>query len=357
MQSVEYLFATYSIFFFSAALFALLINSIFLTFAKTLGIRNRDEGVIRWNAAKPALGGISFFIVFLVSVVSYSIFFDTDGSFPDYQALGMLGSTVMAFLMGLADDAYDTKPLLKFSVQVGCGALLISTGIYIQLFDTELLNYALTILWVVGIMNSINMLDNMDGITSITSAGIIIVAIVAILISGDYKNVDLIICIGVVASLVGFLFHNWHPSKLYMGDTGSQFLGIFLAIIGIKYLWNFETVDGNSEGSRQLILVFIAFALPIIDTTTVVINRLSRKQSPFVGGKDHTTHHLSYLGLSDSQVGLIFLGISAVSGFLCFVIFNFIEEWTHTHTLIFAAYFLILFAVLFGITKMKKTKD
>lgn len=357
-MSTQYLFATYSIFFLSAALFALLINSIFLKFAKTLGIRDQEATVIRWSSvSKPAMGGISFFIIYLISVASYSIFFNQDGLFPNKEALGILGATVIAFLMGLADDAYNTRPFLKFFVQVGCGVLLIVTGTYIQIFETEILNYVLTILWVVGMMNSINMLDNMDGITSITSIGIIVIAILSIVYKSDFTNTDLIILMGVLASLIGFLFYNWHPSKMFMGDTGSQFLGIFLATIGINYFWNYETAAGADESGRQIILVLVAFALPIIDTTTVVINRLSRKQSPFVGGKDHTTHHLSYLGLSDSQVAFTFLGISAISGVAATVIFKFIEKWTVTYTLLFGAYFLVLLIVLFSITKMKKTKD
>ena len=97
-----------------------------------------------------------------------------------------------------------------------------------------------------------------------------------------------------------------------------------------------------------------AFILPICDTTTVVINRLARKQSPFVGGKDHTTHHLSYLGITDSQVSFVFIGIAAVSMLLLFVITNFIEQWELKHTLIFTAYILAVFITLFTITKKTK---
>lgn len=357
MQTTEYLFTTYSIFFVSAALFALLINSIFLSFAKTLGIRDKTETVIRWSSvSKPAFGGISFFIIFLMSISSYSIFFNSGGDFPDARALGILGSATIAFLMGLADDAYDTRPFLKFFVQVACGVLLIATGTYIQVFDTDILNYILTVFWVVGIMNSINMLDNMDGITTVTSIGIIIMAMLSLIFIGDYSSIDMIMLVGVLASLIGFLFYNWHPSRMFMGDTGSQFLGIFLAIVGITYFWNFTPASGEANGMQQLIMVAIAFALPIIDTTTVVINRLLRKQSPFVGGKDHTTHNLSYLGLSDSQVGLTFIGISATSALLMVTIYKFVPVWETLHSLLFGAYFLILLAILYGITKMKKTK-
>ena len=162
-------------------------------------------------------------------------------------------------------------------------------------------------------MNSINMLDNMDGITSITSMFIIITALFYLSIHSEYDSFDYISLLGVLASLIAFLFYNWHPSKMFMGDSGSQFIGLFIAAIGIKYIWNSSSY-GSLEiiPSKQIITVLLAFILPIIDTTCVVINRIARKQSPFVGGKDHTTHHLSYFGFNYSQIGFVYLGISSI---------------------------------------------
>ena len=351
------IFIIYVIFFLCATLFSLLINSIFIRFAKTLGIRDKDQQIVRWSSvAKPAFGGISFFIVFLLSAASYSIFFHEDEGFPNPHTLGLIGSTALAFLMGLADDAYNTRPLLKFSVQLACGVILILTGTYIQIFDSQWANYALTMFFVVGMMNSINMLDNMDGITTVTSAGIIVSGLIYMILLGDYEGVDLMIAVGVLASLISFLFINWHPSKMFMGDTGSQFLGIYLSFIGINYMWNSQGLDGEAMGSRQLIIVALAFALPIIDTTTVSINRILRKQSPFVGGRDHTTHHLSYLGLSDSQVAFTFAGLSFLSIIFTFCIYTVIDDWSLSHFWLFGAYFIAIFITLFYITSRNKDK-
>ncbi len=328
-----------------------------LKFATTLGIRNSEQPIIRWsNVAKPALGGITFYISFLLSSTCFSIFFEQSAVFKDLSALGMMAATAMAFLMGLADDAYNTNPLLKFSVQLICGVILISTGTYIQIFDNNILNYVITVLWIIGIMNSINMLDNMDGITAVVSIFILLACLTFMSVHNQFAHFDFIAILGVLASLIAFLFHNWNPSKMFMGDTGSQFLGMFIASVSIKYLWNSTSFNGEVNHAQQIITVLIAFILPIVDTTTVVINRISRKQSPFVGGKDHTTHHLSYLGLSDGRVGFVFLGISAISLLICIAIFRFIDEWTPILTITFIGYFMAIFITLFSITQKNKDK-
>jgi UDP-GlcNAc:undecaprenyl-phosphate GlcNAc-1-phosphate transferase len=134
---------------------------------------------------------------------------------------------------------------------------------------------------------------------------------------------------------------------MFMGDTGSQFLGMFLAYYGIKYLWNSSDFQGEHIPAKQFCTVMVAFILPILDTTFVTITRLMKRRSPFVGGKDHTTHHLSYLGLSDSQVAFLFFGMGGFSIFLVLVINRFVESWSHYYTAIFVGYFLLLLTVCF----------
>lgn len=345
----------YIVFFFTAGLFSFLINGLFLKFTSNLGIRNTSETIIRWGStSKPAIGGVSFYIIFLFSIVIFSIFFNGNSSnvFYNIRFIGILLSVTMAFLMGLADDAYNTKPFLKFIVQFLCGIILIYTGTYIKIFSSESLNYAITILWIVGMMNSINMLDNMDAITSVVSITIILSALTILFLMNEISGINAFILIGVLASLLGFLFYNWHPSKIYMGDTGSQFLGCFLGVIGIIYFWNNPSVDSTSVPSKQLLSAVLIFIIPIVDTTTVTIARLLRKQSPFVGGKDHTTHHLSYMGLSDRQVALTFLLLSLFSLSLVLIINSLIKNWGYLHILIFSSYILLVFISLFTITRI-----
>ena len=121
--------------------------------------------------------------------------------------------------MGLSDDAYNTKPLLKLTVQISCALILIFTGTHISIFSSNYINFALTLFWVVSIMNSVNMLDNMDAITSIVSVTVIMNALLILGLNGDNYNIHIILLIGVMSALIGFLYFNWHPAKIFMGDT------------------------------------------------------------------------------------------------------------------------------------------
>ena len=355
MESSKFL--VYLVFFVVTIIFSFLLNGLLLKFSKTLGIRNTKETVIRWSEqSKPSIGGISFYVIFLLSITSYSFIFGNSTSVLDNnQFLGIVASCTVAFLMGLADDAYNTRPFLKFLAQVLCAVILILSGVIIRIFPWELANYFFTVFWVVGMMNSLNMLDNMDAVTTTVSITIIIAAILIIALDHDFfTNIHVLLLFGIMGALIGFLYYNWHPSKLFMGDTGSQFLGVFLAGIGILYFWNSPDSKGNIVQSKQFFVSILTFIIPICDTSTVVINRLMRGQSPFIGGKDHTTHHLSYMGLSDRQVSLVFAGLSFLSMLCTIFITYYINNWGYIHILIFGSYFLLIFGLLFYVSKTTK---
>lgn len=347
----------YILFFIGSLLFSFLINHILLRFVRTLGIRNHQETLIRWSdQVKPALGGLGFYIIFLLSLSLHPFVFSFKGDEIDLALTGIIGATSLGFLMGLADDAYNTRPFLKFLTQVACGVILIYTGTYIQLFDQEWLNYTLTVIWVVGLMNSINMLDNMDGITTLVSLVITFTIFFIMLLNDDANDIHFTLVVGLIAALMGFLYFNWSPSKMYMGDTGSQFLGMILAALSIKYLWNPVTTEEFSV-SRQFLIPLLSFIIPIVDTTTVVIKRLGSGNSPFIGGKDHTTHHLSYLGFSEKQVAAVIALIAISSSFIVIYVITNISVWSHIYTAIFIAYFLIIFVTLFTISKKNTDKQ
>jgi len=346
-------------FFFVASLaFSLVINGLLLKFAKTLGIRNQQDTIIRWaSTSKPALGGISFYIIFLFSIIAMSFLSTELTEFFNLQTMGIFAATTLGFLVGLYDDAYNTKPWLKFGGQVLCALVLIFSGTFIQFFEADVLNYALTIFWVVGIMNSVNMLDNMDGITSIVSIGILLSISGIILLTSDFSNPIIIMAAGGVAALTGFLFYNWNPSKMYMGDTGSQFLGVFLAALGIIFLWNGAAMEAETSRLTKVIMVAMAFSLPLIDTTTVFYKRISKGSSPFVGGKDHTTHHLSYLGLNDRQVAVFFIVFSLISAGFTVLINQLGNSWKPVYTILFIGYLSALFLFMFFVALTSKPKE
>ncbi len=347
----------YFIFIAGMFILSLVINGLLIKFSMNLGAKNEGDQV-RWaSTTKPAFGGVSFFILFLSSIVFFAIFFGNGQILLNAQFLGLLIASSLGFVMGLADDAYNTKPFLKFAVQFLCAFLFIVTGNCIQTFPWEWLNILITFIWVVGMMNSINMLDNMDAITASVSTVICLGIGLTFLFTNDFLNLDLMLLVGVIAGIGGFLYYNWNPSRIYMGDSGSQFLGAFLAGMAIQYLWNAPDYFGQYVPEKQILLVALIFIVPISDTTTVSINRIMRGQSPFVGGRDHTTHHLSYMGLSDRHIAMLMIAISLGTMVCGVLIINNIETWMWFHSLVFGALFLLIGGLLFSTTKLSKPKS
>jgi UDP-GlcNAc:undecaprenyl-phosphate GlcNAc-1-phosphate transferase len=350
----QYFYLVYGFFFLLSVIFSLLINRLFLNFVKTLGIRNSNESVIRWSMqAKPAVGGFSFYIAYLISIVSFSVLFDTNKVFLNKEFIGILLASMLGFLVGLTDDAYNTKPLLKLAAQITCGMILTITGTVINLTPLAGVNYFLTVFWTVGIMNSLNLLDNMDGVTGSVSVSILLSTLAMMILRHEFDSVYFITMTGVIAALLGFLYYNWHPSKIYMGDTGSQFLGVFLAAMGIKFLWNAEPPPTDFINFKNLLLPVIVFIMPIIDTTSVFINRIVKGSSPFVGGKDHTTHALAKLGFSERQVAMVFSAVTFVSIIMVIIIERYLTNWNHFYTSLFSVYILLLFLILFYVTRLR----
>ncbi len=351
----------YILLFSGCVIFSILINSIFLRLARTLGIRNNPEMQIRWSpTVKPALGGISFFVIFLIAFILLEILLPhQEFVFSNRKLLGIFAAVNIAFIMGLADDAFDTKPILKFVTQFGCGLILLLTGTKISCFGSEFLNYSLTILWVIGLMNSINMLDNMDGITSLVSSVILTFAIGYSIINGTALTPLPILALALLGALCGFLVYNWHPSRMFMGDTGSQFLGVFLAMIGIEYCWNITTINEInlplSSVLKSILVVINVFVIPLTDTTTVVINRLSKGKSPFVGGKDHTTHHLFFNGVTEKRVAILFVLLTGIGCYSAYLISKAnVFEWSNA--LLFAIFPFVTFVSLFSLTHFRVKK-
>lgn len=336
-------------FFLVCVFFSFLINWLFLKLSFNLGTRNNGElQQERWAAhVKPAIGGLSFFIVFLISISIIGILPRENQLFLDKHLMGIMAASSLGFILGLADDAYNTNPLVKFIGQLSCAFILILSDVYIKAVGIPAIDFAITVIWVIGLMNSINMLDNMDAITTSISISIILGLITVVFAKNLYiNNFNLVMMVGVMGALTGFLYFNWHPSKIFMGDTGSQFLGVFLAACGIEYFWQFKDNTGDVIELKQFVVPMLMFIVPLIDTTTVTVRRLMRKQSPFVGGKDHITHMLFYFGLKERKVALTLISISLASIPLCYLILTNIIAWNWLVTLFAFAYFATVFVTL-----------
>ncbi len=336
---------------------SVICNELLLRFSQSLGIRNKNDVTIRWsNQSKPSLGGISFYVVFVFSAIAYSIVFYDENIFHNKKYVGLIGAGSLAFLMGLADDAYNTRPYAKLVVQISCGLILLVTGSRIDLFHQELIDSVITVIWVVAIMNSLNMLDNMDGITGTTVFFILTSCLLGSWIIFDFNtNIWTLTLVAVLGAILGFLIYNVHPSKLFMGDAGSQFIGLFVAYFAIHNLWN---VGARTETNAwaSFLITMVAFTPAAVDTLTVVINRLRKGKSPMVGGKDHTTHHLVYSGLNDRQVWYVFLLIGFISCIFAIAMINLVSLGIVLPLLLSIFYFLFVFFYLYRNTIKYKGK-
>ncbi|GAB4380036.1 MAG: MraY family glycosyltransferase [Salibacteraceae bacterium] len=348
-----YLYLT--ILFVACFIFSLLFNFLMLRWSRTLGRKNQStEREQRWSAdRKPAIGGVSFYMVLLISYLAYLFLVKPNLSSTDEMIhFGILLLTTLAFFTGLADDAFNTMPVLKLAAQICCGLILVFFDISIAFFNIPVADNLLTIMWTVGIMNSINMLDNMDGITASVSVHILLMAAASALPLSQDNLFYTFVCGGLVSALLGFLVFNWHPSRMFMGDTGSQLLGAMLAAMGIIFFWNNDNlVEGHNWWSKITIII-TAFAVPMADTITVTINRLRAGKSPFVGGRDHTTHHLSYLGLKDDHVAILVNAISFVSLVMIAMLRWIPTEYLNIYLLTMFVYSVIVFTSLFTITQL-----
>lgn len=335
-------------FFIGGFLISLICNELLLRFSQSLGIRNKNDVIVRWsNQSKPSLGGVSFFVVFIFSAMIFSIFSNGVNIFHSADYVGFLAAASLAFLMGLADDAYNTRPYFKLFIQISCGVLFVATGTIIDLTHLFYLDAFLTVIWVIVVMNSLNMLDNMDGITGTTVVFILLSCLFGgWILYGFNEDVWTISILSMLGAMVGFLRFNIHPSRIFMGDAGSQFIGLFVAFFAIKFLWNIGPITENHSWTG-LLITLVAFTPTAADTLTVVINRLKRGQSPMVGGKDHTTHHLVYAGLNDRQVWYVFTAIGFVSTTLAITMIKLVGNDLIISASCFALYFVFVFAYLY----------
>jgi len=345
--------------FFGAYSFLLgfMLHKYLINSSNKYNIQKANIQGIRWETqTKPLFGGVTFFSIFIFGIINYAVLLN-DSIVLDSSVVGIILVATISFLIGLADDLLNSSPFFKFLAQIACALLLINFNIYITIFSTPILNYILTIFWVVGIMNSINMLDNMDAITSSVSLTIMLAMIFLVVVSGGMVTwFYLFVLVSIIAGVGSFLIFNWKPSKMYMGDSGSMFLGVLLAIFGILFLWNIPTTVPGHSILIPSVVTWLVFTVPITDTSVVSINRLLRGQSPFVGGRDHTTHFLSYMGLKEPQIAFVLIFITLISITLAGILIFVIKNPSLIQICSFAAWPALILIVMIVITKTIKPK-
>ncbi len=249
----------------------------------------------------PLLGGVAIILGALLAVLIFS------RQLPRSVMAVMLASGMVA-LVGLWDDRRGLPAWAKLGGQIAGFAILTLFDIRVQLPLPEWLNYAITLVWLIGISNAVNFLDNMDGL----SVGVSSVAAAFILLMGLQNDQFLVsaLAAAVLGACLGFLRYNFKPAQIFMGDVGALFLGFLLAILGLQLRF-----PANKNIVTWMVPVFI-LGMPIFDTTLVTISRLRRGVSPNTAGKDHTSHRLVAMGFSQREAVLILYLMAGAFGLI-----------------------------------------
>jgi len=254
----------------------------------------------------PKLGGLAI----LIGVLAMAILLGQQPAFQQLAAM-VIGAALMSF-MGLVDDRFQLNAYLKLSFQIGVAIMAYLFDVRVLIFSSPLLDGLLTVLWIVGITNAMNMLDNMDGLLAGVSAVIAAFFMVLAAINGQY--LVSLLSAAVLGACIGFLFWNLNPASVFMGDSGSMFLGFLLACIAIKLRF-----IGQTPAVSWMVPVII-MGVPIFDTTLVTLSRLRRRKNPLTSpGKDHTSHRIANHGFSKREAVMILYLASGALGVIAII--------------------------------------
>jgi len=222
------------------------------------------------------------------------------------------GGALCLTLAGLLDDRTPLKALPKFAIQFAVAALTAAFGLRISFLHTiPGANFIITVLWIVTVINALNFFDNMDGL----AAGAALQAALVFMFVAVFRGQHFIALLSAVTggAALGFLFHNAPPARIFMGDSGSHFLGYLLAIIGI--LTSFY-VPGENPTPMPICIPLMALAVPLLDAVTVILIRLKLHVPIYKGDKRHISHRFANLGLPRPLAVLLVLLLSLIIGIL-----------------------------------------
>src|SRR3989440_2606722 len=230
------------------------------------------------------------------------------------QGWVVVGAASFLFLVGLVDDWLHVKPYQKLIGQVIGAAIVVNYGLVLPWTRSLPVNMLITIFWLIGITNAINLLDNMDGLAT----GI--AAIASCFLTFNFltggQMTEAVMMAVFAAALLGFLIYNSNPASIFMGDSGSMFIGLFLAGAAL-----INVSGGRSRSFVPVLAVpILVLFIPIFDTTFVTILRKLSGRAASQGGRDHTSHRLVALGMSERRAVWMLYGFAALSGLLAVLV-------------------------------------
>ena len=253
----------------------------------------------------PYLGGLAITLSVLVTIVLGSFFVSLTPEMRADLFYLLVPATILSFV-GLWDDMRELSPQFRLMIQVLLGlaaSLTITFGSTTgSATGNQTLDLLLTIFWIVGITNALNFFDNLDGGAAVAS----FMSAFGLFLYSTLTNQPYLASFGVILMgvMLGFFVWNRRPARIYMGDSGALFLGMLLATIAVRI-----DPQTDSQWAAFSVPVFL-LALPILDTSTVVISRVLKKRSPLQGGKDHLSHRLATKGIRHRYILYLFAGIS-----------------------------------------------
>ncbi|MBI3650438.1 MAG: hypothetical protein HY231_05255 [Acidobacteria bacterium] len=290
-----------------------IVSTLFFSIALTLFVRHmaRRQGLVaapradRWHQKPTAMfGGIAIYVAVMLGYMVFA------PSLPNARPI--LFAASLLFLAGLLDDIYQLKPYTKLIAQVIAAATVVYFGVRLTLTGSEVINDFITIFWLVGITNAINLLDNMDGLAGGVAVISCVFLCVTFFIGGQPAEILLPALLG--SAVLGFLVFNFNPATIFMGDCGSMFLGFMLggtALMSYGRLRNLTAV---------LLTPVLILLIPIFDTCVVTVTRKLSGRPISQGGRDHTSHRLVAMGMSERRAVIMLYFLAALSGTLAMMV-------------------------------------
>jgi UDP-GlcNAc:undecaprenyl-phosphate GlcNAc-1-phosphate transferase len=270
----------------------------------------------RWHRrSTPLLGGLAIAAVVLVGGLTVS----------PLQHVGLIlacGAIVAA--VGLIDDLISLKSSSKLIAEIMLASALVYSGHRLHWTGSLTLDVLVTLVWIVGITNALNLLDNMDGLCA--GVGLIAgTALLVALVSNGAVPPEAHLLALLLGALTAFLVFNFHPASVFMGDTGSLFVGLMLSAVATGS----ASVDRNRADILSIVAApVLVLLIPIFDTTLVTVSRVLSGRRPSQGGRDHSSHRLVALGLSERRaVGVLWI-LAGVGGLIGIAVRQFSADWT-----------------------------
>lgn len=311
----------YIIGFIVSLVLALGLTPLVKKFAIKVGVVDVPNARKVHTRVMPRLGGLGIYLSFVIGLVALLPFIpDSYISSRDLDFVGafLVGGT-MIVLLGALDDRFDLSAKLKLLIQIATACVVVfGFDIKIEFANIPFHTYSsvetwmsipFTILWIVGVTNAINLIDGLDGLAAGVSA--IAIGTIAVMAFIMGNEITAVLCLLLLGSILGFLYFNFHPAKIFMGDSGSLFLGFSLALLSLL-------------GFKQVAIVsfltpLILIGVPLSDTMFAIVRRWMQKKPIFSPDKGHLHHCLRELGFSHRQTVLIIYGIAAFFGVLAII--------------------------------------